>query len=356
MPNRILTQAIDTLSSRRDLSADETAEVLAEIMRGEVSETQIAGFLIALRTKGETVEELAGLARTMRDLAAHVRTERDDLLDTAGTGGGRSTFNVSTTAALIAAGAGCAVAKHGNRSATSRSGSADVLEALGARIDLDPEAVAGCIEEAGFGFMFAPAHHQATRFVVPVRRDLAVRTIFNLLGPLTNPAGARRQLIGVSEPRFLELIARALAKLGVDRALVVSSEDGLDEVSAAAATKVVEVNGEEIREYVLEPVEVGVTPHTEPASPDGWGGGTPQENAEVTLAILQAGRAAGERPPGEGLAVINAGAAIYAAGRADTIAEGVQAAREALADGSAASALERYVQASHRHAPAGAVQ
>jgi anthranilate phosphoribosyltransferase len=356
MPNPILTQAIDTLSSRRDLSAEETAEVLAEIMRGEVSETQIAGFLIALRTKGETVEELAGLARTMRDLAAHVRTERDDLLDTAGTGGGRSTFNVSTTAALIAAGAGCAVAKHGNRSATSRSGSADVLEALGARIDLGPEAVAGCIEDAGFGFMFAPAHHQATRFVVPVRRDLAVRTIFNLLGPLTNPAGARRQLIGVSEPLFLERIARALAKLGVDRALVVSSEDGLDEVSAAAPTKVVEVNGEEISEYMLDPLEVGVTPHGEPASPDGWGAGTPQENAQVTLAILGAGRAGEGRPAGEGLAVINAGAAIYAAGRAGTIAEGVQAAREALADGSAASALERFVRASRKHAPAEAVR
>ena len=252
MANPILTRAIDALASRRDLSAEETAEVLAEIMHGEVSETQIAGFLIALRTKGETVEELTGLARTMRALAAHVPTEREDLLDTAGTGGGRSTFNVSTTAALIAAGAGCAVAKHGNRSATSRSGSADLLEALGARIDLDPEGVARCIEEAGFGFMFAPAHHQATRFVVPVRRELAVRTIFNLLGPLTNPAGARRQLIGVSDPRFLETIAGALARLGVDRALVVAGEDGLDEISIGAATQVVEVNGEELRRYTLD--------------------------------------------------------------------------------------------------------
>src|SRR5580700_7854160 len=240
MPNAILTHAIDALAARRDLSADETAEVLAEIMHGEVSETQIAGFLIALRTKGETVEELAGLARTMRALAAHVRTDREDLLDTAGTGGGRSTFNVSTTAALIAAGAGCAVAKHGNRSATSLSGSADLLEALGARIDLTPEGVARCIEEAGFGFMFAPAHHQATRFVVPVRRELAVKTIFNFLGPLTNPAGARRQLIGVSDARYLETMAGALAELGVERALLVSSEDGLDEVSATASTRAVE--------------------------------------------------------------------------------------------------------------------
>ena len=226
MSNPILTRAIDAVASRRDLSAEETAEVLSEIMHGEVSETQIAGFLIALRTKGETVDELAGLARTMRALAAHVPTERDDLLDTAGTGGGKSTFNVSTTAALIAAGAGCAVAKHGNRSATSRSGSADLLEALGARIDLDPAAVARCIDEAGFGFMFAPSHHQATRFVIPVRRELAVRTIFNLLGPLTNPAGARRQLIGVSDARFLETIAGALARLGVDHAMVVAGEDG----------------------------------------------------------------------------------------------------------------------------------
>jgi anthranilate phosphoribosyltransferase len=350
MPNAILTAAIDALAARRDLSADETAAVLAEIMHGEVSETQIAGFLIALRTKGETVEELAGLARTMRELAAHVRSRRSDLLDTAGTGGGRSTFNVSTTAALIAAGAGCAVAKHGNRSATSRSGSADLLEALGARIDLGPEAVAECIEAAGFGFMFAPAHHQATRFVVPVRRELAVRTIFNLLGPLTNPAGARRQLIGVSDPGFLQRIARALAQLGVDRALVVSSEDGLDEISASAATHVVEVNGEEISEYVIRPGDVGVEADAAGSRSDGWRGGTPDENGQVTRAILAGRRARAAEPAGEGLAVINAGAAIYAAGRVATIAEGVEAAREALADGRAADALERYVQASRRQA------
>src|SRR6476660_5720407 len=174
MPDGTLTQALDALASRRDLSADETAAVLNEIMHGEVSETQIAGFLVALRTKGETVDELTGLARAMRSLAAHVPTTREDLLDTAGTGGGRTTFNVSTTAALIAAGAGCAVAKHGNRSATGLSGSADVLEALGARIDLKAGAVARCISQVGFGFMFAPAHHQATRYVVPVRRELAV--------------------------------------------------------------------------------------------------------------------------------------------------------------------------------------
>src|SRR5438128_5827666 len=279
MPNAILTRAIDALASRRDLGADETAEVLAEIMHGEVSETQIAGILIALRTKGETVQEVTGLARTMRALAAHVPTTREELLDTAGTGGGRRTFNVSTTAALIAAGAGCAVAKHGNRSATSRSGSADLLEALGARIDLEPDGVAACIAEAGFGFMFAPAHHQATRFVVPVRRELAVRTIFNLLGPLTNPAGARRQLIGVSDPDLILKIAEALAHLGVDRALVVSSEDGLDEISVAAPTSVVEVNGEKIVRYTLTPEELGFTPADRAVMERECAGGTPEQNA-----------------------------------------------------------------------------
>jgi anthranilate phosphoribosyltransferase len=351
MPNAILTRAIDALASRRDLSEDETAEVLAEIMHGEVSETQIAGFLIGLRTKGETVEEVTGLARTMRALAAHVPTDRDDLLDTAGTGGGRRTFNVSTTAALIAAGADCAVAKHGNRSATSSSGSADLLEALGARIDLDPQGVASCIEEVGFGFMFAPAHHQATRFVIPARRELGVRTIFNLLGPLTNPAGARRQLIGVSDPRVLETIAGALARLGVDRALVVAAEDGLDEISIAAATTVVEVNGDEITRYTLAPADVGIalanTDHFEQAC----AGGTPEQNAAVTRAILE-GEGSIAAPAARDLAAINAGAAIYTAGGADSIAAGVAAARAAIEDGRAAGALERYVQASIRHAPA----
>jgi anthranilate phosphoribosyltransferase len=349
MPNAILTRAIDALASRRDLSAEETAEVLAEIMHGEVSETQIAGFLIALRTKGETVAELAGLARTMRELAAHVPSARTDLLDTSGTGGGASSFNVSTTAALIAAGAGCAVAKHGNRSATSRSGSADLLEALGARIDLAADGVAACIEESGFGFMFAPAHHQATRFVIPVRRELAVRTIFNLLGPLTNPAGARRQLIGVSDANFLERIAGTLSLLGVDRALVVTGEDGLDEVSASAPTNVIEVNGEEMRRYVITPAQLGVAREDAPA------GGTPAENAAVTRAILRSDGADGQAAPaGAELALVNAGAAIYAAGGADSIAHGVEAARAAIEQGLAAITLERYVQASREHAPRGA--
>src|SRR4051794_18269930 len=312
-------------------------------MAGEVGEVEIAGFLIALRTKGETEEEIEGLARTMRELATPVRCDRDDLLDTAGTGGGRTTFNVSTTAALIAAGAGCAVAKHGNRSATSLSGSADLLEALGARIDLDPPGVARCIAEAGFGFMFAPAHHQATRFVVPVRKELAVRTIFNFLGPLTNPAGARRQLIGVADAGFLDVMAGALARLGTDRALLVSGADGLDEMSTSGATHVVEVNGEEIERYTVQPGDVGlaVTP------PESVSGGTPEDNAATTRAIL-----GGEQGPARDLALLNAGAAIYAAGAADSLGDGVQSAARAVDDGAAAAALDRYVTLSGKLAEA----
>src|SRR5437764_1580882 len=282
MPDPVLTKAIDAVAQRRDLTADEAGEVLAVIMAGEASEVQIAAFLIALRAKGETEDEIAGLARTMRSLAARVECGRDDLVDTAGTGGGRPTFNVSTTAALIAAGAGCAVAKHGNRSATSRCGSADLLEALGARIDLPPEAVADCIRDVGFGFMFAPVHHQATRFVVPVRKELAVRTIFNFLGPLTNPAGATRQLVGVADPAYLDTIAGALSQLGVERALVVSSDDGLDEMSTAARTQVVEVTGQRIERYGVEASDVGLTA----SEPDAVAGGTPDENAAAIRAIF----------------------------------------------------------------------
>ena len=339
MSNDVLTRAIDALASGHDLAQEEASGVLAEIMAGNASEAQIAAFLIALRTKGETVDELAGLASTMRALATPVPCERHDLVDTAGTGGGRPTFNVSTTAALIAAGAGCALAKHGNRSATGLSGSADVLEALGARIDLAPGAVAQCIDEAGFGFMFAPAHHQATRFVVPVRKELGVRTIFNFLGPLTNPAGARRQLIGVSDPAYIERMAGALARLGVDRALVVSSEDGLDEMSTSAPTHVVEVNGDAIERYVVAPQDVGI----EPIAPDAVAGGTPAVNAATTRAIL-----AGEPGPARGLALLNAGAAIYAAGLTDSLREGVEAAREAVDSGAAARTTDAYLELSRR--------
>src|SRR5919112_195127 len=283
MPNPILTRAIDRLASREDLSAEDAAAVLAEIMAGNASEPETAAVLIALRTKGETVEELVGLASTMRRLATPVDAGRDDLIDTAGTGGGRPTFNVSTTAALIAAGAGCAVAKHGNRSATGLSGSADLLEALGVRIDLRPQDVARCIREAGFGFMFAPAHHGATRYVIPVRKELAVRTIFNFLGPLTNPAGARRQVIGVSDAAYLETIAAALGELGTESALVVSSADGLDELSASGATRVVELKGGSLESYEVTPEQVGL----EPVADGAVGAGSPEQNAAVLRRVLE---------------------------------------------------------------------
>ena len=338
----LLTRAIDTLASGHDLGLEDTAAVLREIMAGNASEIQIAAFLIALRTKGETVEELAGLAQTMRAMAARVAVSGDDLLDTAGTGGGRQTVNVSTTAALIAAGAGCTVAKHGNRSATGLSGSADVLEALGARIDLGPDEVARCIDEVGFGFMFAPAHHQATRYVVPVRRELAVRTIFNFLGPLTNPAGATRQLIGVSDPTYLETMAGALALLGTKHALLVASEDGLDELSICAPTRVVEVIGSELRQYDVAPEDVGL----ERAPAHDIPGGDPGQNAETTRTIF-----AGEAGAARDLAALNAGAAIYAGGGADTLEQGVRAAERAIDGGAAADALERFVRRTNELAP-----
>jgi len=341
----LLTRAIDTLAGGENLSLDDTAAVLSEIMAGNASEVQIAGFLVALRTKGETVEELAGLARTMRAMATQVRVSSDDLVDTAGTGGGRRTFNVSTTAALIAAGAGCTVAKHGNRSATGLSGSADVLEALGARIDLDPVAVAACIERVGFGFMFAPAHHQATRYVIVVRRQLAVRTIFNFLGPLTNPAGARRQLIGVSDPRYLDTMAGALALLGTDHALLVASEDGLDELSISAPTRVVEVLGERITSFSVAPEEVGL----ERAPADQVPGGDPAQNADTATRIL-----AGERGAARDLAVLNAGAAIYAAGGSESLAHGVRAAETAIDSGAATATLSRLVETTRELAPGSA--
>ena len=313
-------------------------------MEGRASPEETAGLLIALRTRGETADEIAGLARTMRELATKVEVGIDGLVDTAGTGGGTPTFNVSTTAAFVAAGAGCPVAKHGNRSATSQCGSADVLEALGARIDLGPEAVAECIEEVGFGFMFAPQHHAAMKHVVPVRKALGVRTIFNLLGPLTNPAGAPHQVIGVSDGPFLEHMAMALARLGGRSALVVSSEDGLDEISISAPTRVVELRDGKVETYTVTPEDLGV----ERAPIDAIAFGAPEENARITRAVLSGA----DTGPALSLTLVNAGAAVYAAGRADTLQDGVAAAATAVESGAANELMERFVSRTQELAPA----
>ena len=335
MPNDIVTRAIDALCSDTHLTADHASAVLDEIMEGRTSEVQTGAFLVALRAKGETVAELVGLARTMRRLATPVEVGRDDLVDTAGTGGGPLTFNISTTAALVAAGAGCAIAKHGNRSSTSRSGSADLLEALGVRIDVDPPAVARCIDEVGFGFMFAPRHHAAMKHVVPVRNELAVRTIFNFLGPLTNPAGARRQLLGVSDSRYQETIAEALVGLGCERALVVRADDGVDEIGLAGRTRVIEVMDRRTEEWFVEPQDLGL----DLADPDEITGGTPEENAATVTRIL-----AGENGPPRDVVLLNAGAAIAVGGLASDLAAGVEVARESIDSGSARDVLGRLVE------------
>lgn len=279
----------------------------------------------------------------MREFATHVEIARDDLVDVVGTGGGRQTFNVSTTAALIAAGAGCAVAKHGNRSATGKSGAADVLEALGARIDLAPTAVARCVEQIGFGFMFAPHHHAAMRYVIPVRRELAVRTVMNFLGPLTSPAGVTRQLTGVADRRYHDTIAGAFARLGAKHALIVSSEDGLDELSTVAPTRVLEVRDGEISEWTVSAADVGL----DAARYEELTGGGPQDNAAIARRIID-----GERGAPRDIAVLNAGAGIYVSGRAETLEAGVRLAEAAIDGGEARNVLERYVTATKELAPA----
>jgi anthranilate phosphoribosyltransferase len=337
MPNEILTRAIDEICAGTHLTADHTSAALAEIMEGRASEVQTAAFLISLRAKGETVSELVGLARTMRSLAAHVEIDKAGLLDTAGTGGGPTTFNISTTAALIAAGAGCSVAKHGNRSATSRSGSADVLEALGVDIELSPEEVATCIDDVGFGFMFAPKHHQAMAHVVPVRKELAVRTIFNFLGPLTNPAGASAHLLGVSDRGYQEIIADALLQLGCLRALVVNADDGIDELSLASRTRVIEVADGGTEEWFVEATELGLGEAPLDAIP----GGEPADNAAVVRSVLD-----GETGAARDVSILNAGAAIYVAGAAADLQEGVAKAGEAIDSGAAREVLGRLVDRS----------
>jgi anthranilate phosphoribosyltransferase len=336
MPNDVVSRAIDAVCAGDHLTADHAAAVLTEIMEGRTDPVQTGAFLIALRAKGETVPELVGLARTMRALAEPVSSSRGDLVDTCGTGGGPSTFNVSTTAALVAAAAGCAVAKHGNRSNTSRCGSADLLEALGVNIELDPDQVGRCIDEVGFGFMFAPRHHAAMAHVVPARKALGVRTIFNFLGPLTNPAGANRQLLGVADRHYQETIAEALVGLGSVRALVVSAEDGLDELSLSARTRIIEVADGGTAEWFVEPGQFGLAP----AELDSVAGGTPAANAAASRGVL-----AGEPGPRRDLVVLNAAAAIYVGGLGADLSEGVERATEAIDSGAAAAVLDRLIAA-----------
>ncbi len=346
MPAAVISECIDLVLGGEDLTRDRAAEALEAIMSGEAGEAQTAGFLIALRAKGETAQELAGLAQTVRAHAEQVTPPTGPFIDTCGTGGGRmTTFNISTTATFVAAGAGVAIAKHGNRSATSKCGSADVLEALGARIDLTPDDVSRCLEETGLGFMFAPTHHPAFRHIGPVRRALGVRTIFNMLGPLTNPAGAPRQLLGVVDPAYLQRMGEALAMLGTERALLVHGRDGLDEVSTGAITDVAEVADGRVRTSTIDPAALGFAPPAESA----LAGGDPAFNAQVLRSVL-GGAPGGARD----VVVINAAAAIWVAGAAPTLAAALPKAEASIDGGAADERLDAFVAITRRLAPAAA--
>jgi anthranilate phosphoribosyltransferase len=309
---------------------------MQEIMRGEATQAQIAGFLVALRAKGETADEITGCAEAMREHVLPVQPARDDLVDTAGTGGdGKSTLNISTAAALVAAAAGAGVAKHGNRAASSQTGSADVLEALGFNLDLPPERIAQSIDELGFGFMFAQAHHPAMKHAAPVRRELGTRTVFNVLGPLTNPARARAQVVGVYSPSLVRPVAEALAQLGAHRAFVVHGAGGIDELSPVGPNEICEVVDGGVRERVIDPEELGVARTTL----DELRGGTPDENASAIRRIF-----AGERGGARDAVLLNAAGAIAAGGHADDLREGIELARETLDSGAAARRLGELVE------------
>jgi anthranilate phosphoribosyltransferase len=331
----MIQEALARLLDGHDLAREEARSVMGGVMRGEATPAQIGGFLIALRLKGETADEIAGCAEAMREHVLPVRPRRDDIVDTAGTGGdGAHTLNLSTAAALVAAAAGAAVAKHGNRAVSSASGSADVLEALGFNLELEPERIARSIDELGFGFMFAPTHHPAMRHAAPVRRELAARTVFNVLGPLTNPAGARAQIVGVYAPELVRTIAEVLVRLGARRAFVVHGAGGIDELSPAGPNLVCEVADGSVRERELDPAELGVPR----CSPDELRGGTPQENAAAIREIF-AGAEGGRRDA----VLLNAAGAIAAGGHARDLQEGLGVAREALDSGAAGARLEQLV-------------
>jgi anthranilate phosphoribosyltransferase len=331
----MIQQALAQLLDGRDLSREEARTVMGSIMTGEATPAQIAGFLIALRTKGETADEIAGCAEAMREHALPVRPQRADLVDTAGTGGdGAKTINISTAAALVAAAAGAGVAKHGNRAVSSASGSADVLEALGFELELPPERVATSIDELGFGFLFAPTHHPAMRHAAPVRRELAARTVFNVLGPLTNPAGARAQVVGVYAPELVRTIAEVLAQLGASRAFVVHGAGGIDELSPAGPNFVCEVVGGSVHARNIDPLELGVAR----CDPSELRGGLPEENAAAIRAVF-AGQNGGRRSA----ILLNAAGAIAAGGHAEDLREGLELARQAVDSGAAAARLEELI-------------
>ena len=335
----MIQAALNRVLDGHDLSRDEACEAMSEIMRGETTQAQIAGFLVALRAKGETADEIAGCADAMRAHVLPVRPQRHDLVDTAGTGGyGAQTLNISTAAALVAAAAGAGVAKHGNRAVSSASGSADVLEALGFELELPPERIARSIDELGFGFLFAPAHHPAMKHAAPVRRELATRTVFNVLGPLTNPAGARAQIVGVYGPELVRTIAEVLAQLGAERAFVVHGAGGIDELSPCGPNLVCEVADGEVRERTIDPAELGVAA----CSPDELRGGTPAENAQAIRAVFGGARGAAREA-----VLLNAAGAIAAAGHADDLRDGLELARTAVDSGAAADRLDRLVAFSH---------
>ena len=338
----MIREAIELIVSHgRALSEDEAADVMRDIMSGEATPAQIGAFLVALRLKGETVGEITGMARVMREHSLRVEPS-EAVVDTCGTGGDASgTFNVSTAAAFVAAAAGARVAKHGNRAMTSACGSADVLEALGAKIDLSPEQVARCIDEAGIGFMFAQAFHPAMKHVAGPRREIGVRTVFNILGPLTNPAGAKHQLLGVAREELARPMAEVLGRLGSRHALVVHGHGGLDELSLSGPSTVHELRDGEVREYAVSPQDVGLT-----AAPnEAVRGGSPDENAAALRAIFD-----GKRGPLRDITLLNAAAALVAADLAADLGDAVRLAAEALDSGAARDKLAAFVALSRSFA------
>jgi anthranilate phosphoribosyltransferase len=339
----VIVEALAEVLEGRSLTRQQAHDVMGLVMAGEATPAQIGGLLVALRTKGESPDEIAGFAEAMREHVVPVHPRRDDLVDTAGTGGdGAHTLNISTAAALVAAAAGAAVAKHGNRAVSSACGSADVLEALGFELELPPERIARSIDELGFGFMFAPSHHPAMRHAASVRRELATRTVFNVLGPLTNPAGARAQVVGVYSPGLVRTIAEVLAMLGAQRAFVVHGAAGIDELSPAGPNLVCEVRDGRVVERTVDPLDLGV-PRCSPAE---LRGGTPQENAAAIREVF-AGAAGGARDA----ILLNAAGAIAAGGHADDLREGLAAARDALDSGAALERLDSLVLFSRQEVP-----